>query len=276
MSSDSAFRDNVAIITGGASGIGRAVGCEMAQRGAVVVLSDINFEGAEEVASTIKDSGGKATAAQLDVTNSEEVQKLVEDTAEKHGRLDYIFNNAGIAIAGEVRDMSLEDWRRIIDINLWGVVYGTTAAYPLMIKQGSGHIVNIASTAGLVGFPTLASYCTTKHAVVGLSTSLRHEAAGFGVKVSVVCPGFIKTGIFDAATVLNMKREDVLAKADEVSMDVDKAALKIVRGVEKNRMIINFPFHARFLWWLHRLLPSSISPLMAKGIRDYREMRIES
>jgi NAD(P)-dependent dehydrogenase (short-subunit alcohol dehydrogenase family) len=276
MSANSTFKDKVTIITGGASGIGRAVGLELARRGAVLVLSDVNIDGAEEVASAIRDSGGKATAEHLDVTDPEKVQKLVEETAAEHGRLDYIFNNAGIAVAGEVRDMSLEDWRRIVDINLWGVIHGTMAAYPLMIGQGFGHIVNVASVAGLVGIPTLASYSTTKHAVVGLSTSLRHEAAGLGVKVSVVCPGFIKTGIFDAATVLNMDREETLAKADPVSMDVENAALKIVRGVEKNKMIINFVLHARIAWWLHRLLPSSLSPIMAAVVKDVRKMRIEA
>lgn len=276
MSHDSPFKEKVAIVTGGASGIGRAVSQEMARRGTALVVSDINSKGAEETASGITGAGGKARAAHLDVTKAEDVQKLVEETASEYGRLDYIFNNAGIGIAGEVRDMSLDDWRRIIDINLWGVIYGTTAAYPLMIKQGFGHIVNTASTAGLSGFPTLASYCATKHAVVGLSTSLRHEAADFGVKVSVVCPGFVRTGIFEATTVLKAKREDILAKADPMSMDVDKAALKILRGVEKNKQIINFPFNARLAWWLHRLNPSILSPLKAKAMRDFRKTRIES
>lgn len=271
-----AFTGKVAIVTGGASGIGRAVSEEMARRGAMLVVTDINADGADEVCAGIAVAGGKAKAACLDVTKAEDVQRLVEETAAEYGRLDYIFNNAGIAIAAEIRDMSLEDWRRIIDINLWGVIYGTMAAYPLMIGQGFGHIVNTASTAGLVGFPTLGAYCTTKHAVVGLSTSLRAEAAAFGVKVSVVCPGFIRTGIFEAATVLKMSRDEVLEKADAVSMGVEQAALKILRGVEKNKMIVNFPFHARFLWWLHRLNPSATAPIMAKAIKDSRAHRIDT
>ncbi len=270
------FKDKVVIVTGGASGIGRAVCNELGRRGAVLALADIDTERAEKAASEITDAGGRARALRVDVTNADEVQRLVTETAEEHGRLDYIFNNAGIAIIGEVRDMSLESWRKIVDVNLWGVIYGTMAAYPLMIEQGFGHIVNIASAAGLVGIPMFASYCATKHAVVGLSTALRHEAAGFGVNVTVVCPGFIRTELFENSELLNARREDATAQVEAMSMKVQSAALKIIRGVEKNKSIINFPFSARFLWWLHRLHPSSLSPLLSKSVRDFRANRVES
>lgn len=270
------FKDKIVIVTGGASGIGRAVCNELGRRGAVLTLADIDTERLEKAASEISDAGGRARALRVDVTKADEVQKLVAETAGEHGRLDYIFNNAGIAIVGEVRDMTLDNWRKIVDVNLWGVIYGTMAAYPLMIEQGFGHIVNIASAAGLVGVPMLASYCTTKHAVVGLSTSLRHEAAALGVNVSVVCPGFIRTELFENAELLNARREEATAQVESISIKVESAALKIIRGVEKNKSIINFPFSARFLWWLHRLYPPSLSPLLAKGVRDFRAKRVES
>jgi short-subunit dehydrogenase len=110
-----------------------------------------------------------------------------------------MLNNAGIALGGEVRDMDLEHWRRILDVNLWGVIHGTTAAYQVMVKQGFGHIVNTASLGGLIPEPMATAYATTKHAVVGLSTSLRAEAAELRVKVSVVCPGFVQTRTFIVA-----------------------------------------------------------------------------
>ncbi len=121
----------------------------------------------------------------------------------------------------------------------------------------------------------IAGYCVTKHAVVGLSSSLRAEAVAFGVKVSVVCLGFVQTGIFEAATVLNARREDMIAKAEPLSMNVNQAARKILRGVERNKQIINFPFSARLIWWLHRLHPSIPALLMRKGIKDFRAIRIE-
>jgi NAD(P)-dependent dehydrogenase (short-subunit alcohol dehydrogenase family) len=271
-----AFEDKIAIMTGGASGIGFAVAKELAQRGSVLVLADINAEGAEKAAGEIVTAGGKAHATCVDVTRAGQVERLVGETAEKYGRLDYMFNNAGIAIIGEVRDMTLDDWRRIVDINLWGVIYGTMAAYPLMIEQGFGHIVNIASVAGLIGIPTFASYCTTKHAVVGLSTALRAEAAAFGVNVSVVCPGFVRTELFENSTLLKANREEATSTAEKAAIKVDDAALKIVSGVEKNKSIINFPLSARIGWWLHRLQPSILSSLMNRWLTDFRALRVDS
>ncbi len=270
MASTSSFKDKITIVTGAASGIGRALCDEMGRRGATIIATDINQEGAEEVASTITAAGGKAHAALLDVTRAEDVQKLVEDTAASHGQLDYIFNNAGIAVAGEVYDMSLDHWRHIIDINLWGVIYGTHAAYPIMVKQRSGHIVNVASTAGLVAFPTCTPYATTKHAVVGLSSSLREEAIEFGVKVSAVCPGFIKTNIFEAAVMVNASRDGLVSTAEEAGIGADKAATKILRGVERNQRIINFPGQARLFWLLHRLHPDALGFVYRRMVRELR------
>ncbi|MCP4591902.1 MAG: SDR family oxidoreductase, partial [bacterium] len=196
----SKFQAKIAIVTGGASGIGQALCKELARRGAAsVVVADVNAEVAREVAEAITTAGGRARAAELDVTQAEAVQALVEQTVSEHGRLDYMFNNAGIAIEGEVRDMTLDQWRRIVDVNLWGVIYGTTSAYRVMVGQGFGHIVNTSSGAGLAPVALGTAYSATKHAVVGLSTLLRAEGAGLGVKVSVVCPGAIRTGIVDAS-----------------------------------------------------------------------------
>jgi NAD(P)-dependent dehydrogenase (short-subunit alcohol dehydrogenase family) len=122
------------------------------------------------------------------------VQALVSDLVARYGVLDYIFNNAGISVCADARDLEIAHWRKVIDVNLMGVVYGTHAAYQQMVKQGHGHIVNIASLAGLVPFPTNAPYAASKHAVVGLSLSMRTEGEALGVKVSAVCPGFSVSG----------------------------------------------------------------------------------
>lgn len=276
------FKAKVAIVTGGASGIGRALCEELGQRGAEVIVTDINVAGARQVVSTIVTTGGRARAVYLDVSRAEDVQKLIDETASEHGRLDYMFNNAGIGIMGEMRDTSLEHWRRVIDVNLWGVIYGTTAAYSLMVRQGFGHIVNTASGAGLISVPTLASYTATKHAVVGLSTSLRPEAAGLGVRVSVVCPGVVQTGIFDAITLLGVWREDgparmnaMLTRTPFKLMSATRAARAILRGVARNQAIIIFPFHARLLWWLYRLHPALLAPGSRLMVKYFRTLRSE-
>src|SRR5437870_2348952 len=177
------FKDKIAIVTGGASGIGRCLSSDLARRGAVVVIADINFEAAEEAVDAILTEGGIAFAARLDVTCADDVQSLVDETIAHHGRLDYMFNNAGTTVIGEVRDLGLDECRRVMDVNFWGVLHGTYAAYQAMVRQGFGHIVNVASGYGLTPGPTLVPYSASKHAVVGLSQSLRAEAADLGVKV---------------------------------------------------------------------------------------------
>ena len=263
----------VAVVTGGASGIGRALCEELARRGALAVVSDINLEGAEAVAAAIAAGGGRAVAARLDVTRVEDVGRLVEDTVREQGRLDYMFNNAGIGVGGEVRDLSLDHWRQAIDINLWGVIYGTSAAYQAMLRQGSGHIVNTASAAGLVGEPGLTAYSLTKSAVITLSTALRAEAEDLGVQVSVVCPGFVDTAIYENAIGVKIDKDEFLAKLPVRLVPAPDAARAILRGVERNQAMIVFPFYARLLWWLTRIHPGALHRFHRKTLANLRAMR---
>jgi NAD(P)-dependent dehydrogenase (short-subunit alcohol dehydrogenase family) len=265
----SAFRDKVAIVTGGASGIGKAVGQELARRGAVVVLADVRSAEAEDVARSIVSAGGRARAVTLDVTDAGAVAALVDGVADEHGRLDYMFNNAGIAIGGETRDLSQADWDRTLAVNLHGVVHGLVPAYRRMLAQGHGHIVNTASTAGLVPAPGLAPYAASKFAVVGLSTTVRAEAARYGVKVSAVCPGIIETPLLDHSEIRGMDREQVRTRMRLTPYAVDAAALDILAGVERNLPIIVFPTHARVLWYLNRYSPALLRWFMARELRRF-------
>ncbi len=266
------FKDTTAIVTGGGSGIGRALCRELGKRGAVVIAADVNLKGAKETAASIP----KAKAASLDVTKPEDVKKLIHDAANEHGKLDYIFNNAGIVVIGEARDLDDEHWRRHIDVNLMGVVYGTTTAYKLMVKQGFGHIINIASMAGLMGTPTLAPYSLTKHGVVGLSTALRAEGKGLNVKVSVVCPGLVQTPMATGIKALNADTEKFLAPITNIFISAEKTARLILDGVAKNKAIIVFPFAARLAWWLYRLHPSLAAPFARKMIKSFRSVRLDA
>jgi len=260
------FADKVAIITGGASGIGRALGAALVQRGTRVVLADVNGEAAQAAASALGPSGA-ATSATLDVTDAASVERVVSEVVGTHGRLDYLFNNAGIAIMGDARHMTLTDWNRIVDVNLRGVIHGISAAYPIMIRQGFGHLVNTASLAGLTPTPGATGYAATKHALVGLSLSLRGEAAAYGVRVSVVCPGFIDTPIKDATRWLNTDRDAVLRSIPFRLYPPDACARDILRGVARNHAIIVVTTPAKIAWLLYRLAPR----LMLRWVQSFAQ-----
>jgi NAD(P)-dependent dehydrogenase (short-subunit alcohol dehydrogenase family) len=254
------------VVTGGASGIGRALVEELAARGARVVVADLNEAKGEEVARA---AGGRAV--RLDVTDAAAVQKVVDDVVEEHGQLDYMFNNAGIAIAGEMLDLTLEDWYRTLDVDLKGVVHGVYAAYRVMAKQGSGHIINTASMAGLVPSVALAPYAAAKHGVVGLSTSLRVEGEQYGVRVSVVCPGVIETGMQQAIELRNIDRERMLAAMPIKPCAARDCARAILRGVERNDGIILVTAHCKALVALHRYTPALYTAFARKQLKEGKE-----
>jgi NAD(P)-dependent dehydrogenase (short-subunit alcohol dehydrogenase family) len=176
--------------------------------------------------------------------------------------LDYLFNNAGIGVVGPVQKYELEDWYRVIDVNLRGVINGVHAAYPLMLRQGFGHIVNTASMAGLVPAPSTASYAASKFAVVGLSNSLRCEAAAAGVRVSVLCPGVIRTPALDQGgkygkMLLPVPPELLRRQWERLHpMAPERFAEIALRAIEKNPAIIVVPSWWKIGWWLNRLSPS--------------------
>ena len=264
----------VAVVTGAGSGIGEAISLELARGGARVIVADIDEDAAARVAAAITDSGGQAAANRVDVSREEDITRLVADTAAAYGRLDYQFNNAGIAIGGDARDLTLGHWRRVLDVDLYGVLYGTLAAYPIMAGQGFGHIVNTSSGAGLVPMPLNAPYCTAKHGVVGLSLSLRHEGADLGVKVSVVCPGFVRTKIFDSAVVVNMPREPTDRTPGRLKMmEAAQAARVILDGVARNRAVIAFPGYIRLAWRVSCLFPRLVDRTAPRQIREVRMYR---
>ena len=256
------FNGATAIVTGAASGIGRALAEELAKRGCEVVLADLQIELAEEVASGILSSGGKGKTVKIDVTDFPVMEQLVQDTVKRTGRLDYMFNNAGIVIGGYVRHYSIEDWNRVVDVNLRGVINGIQAVYKVMVEQGFGHIVNTASMAGLMPGPGNVAYTTTKHAVVGLSTSLRAEAARLGIRVSVLCPGVIRTPILEGGgkygkMLIDIPPEQVRRLWERLKpMSPGLFAEKVLNCVAKNRAIIIVPAWWKMYWWMNRLSPS--------------------
>jgi NAD(P)-dependent dehydrogenase (short-subunit alcohol dehydrogenase family) len=251
----------IAIVTGAASGIGHALARALAARGDVGALADIDGTAARAAANALPDARGYA----VDVRDADAVAAVVDDVVSEHGRLDLIVNNAGIGVGGDVLELSLAHWDRVIDVNLRGVVHGVAAAYPVMARQRDGHIVNIASLAGLVPSPLLAPYAATKHAVVGLSQSLRVEAAARGVRVTTVCPGFVDTPILDKGGPADLPRsrfaEHTRALALRVSgrlYEADALAADILAGIDRNRAVVVAPRRARAIWLAHRIAPALV------------------
>lgn len=272
----SGFSQAVAIVTGSASGIGKALSEELAQRGCDVVLADLQIQLAEETAAGIRKAGGKAEAFEVDVTQFAMVADLVQKTAARKGRIDFMFNNAGIGIGGEVRAFSIQDWDRIIDVNFRSVTNGVQAVYSLMINQGFGHIVNTASMAGLGPTPLSVAYSATKHAVVGLSNSLRAEAAAYGIRVSVICPGVIRTPILTGGkygkVLMRAPAEKLLTMWERLKpMAPHRFAPKVLDAVACNKAIIIVPAWWKLAWYLHRLAPSLGIHLAGKSFQDARK-----
>lgn len=192
------LRDQIAIITGGAMGIGEATARRFAAEGASVVIGDVAGEAARRVVKGITTSGGRAVYFQVDVRQPEEVEGLITAAMETFGGLDLLVNNAGIALARSTTDTSLEEWERVLGVNLTGAWLCARAAIPAMIRQGGGAIVNVASNAGLVGFPNLAAYCASKGGLVQLTKAMALDCAPHHIRVNAVCPGHTRTPMGDA------------------------------------------------------------------------------
>jgi NAD(P)-dependent dehydrogenase (short-subunit alcohol dehydrogenase family) len=252
------FEGKVAIVTGGASGIGQSICTYLGRQGAQVVIADRNLDGAEETAASIAAEGGRAEAAYVDVTDSDGLASLIGDTARDLGRIDLLFNNAGIGLNGEFQDVTLTHWKRIVDVNLWGVIYGCHHVYPIMVEQGYGQIVNTASLAGLIPGGLTSPYSAAKYGVVGFTLTLRSEARQYGVKVNALCPGYMRTNI--QRTTENVTAYMNSEKNEQMNANMrfptpEDCIHQIMRGVRRDRAIIVSPRVHKVFWLLHRAVP---------------------
>ncbi|MGH3451039.1 MAG: SDR family oxidoreductase [Haloechinothrix sp.] len=266
------FHGKTAIVTGAASGIGAEIARQLSAGGAIVLVTDITPPSIDKVVGEITARGGTATGMVVDVARRADVQGAVDHVVAAHGRVDYLFNNAGVAIFGEVETVTLDDWDKIIDVNLRGVAYGTTIAYRQMVRQGHGHIVNTASVAGLVPVPLQAHYCATKHAVVGLSKTLSVEAAEHGVAVTAFCPAFVESGMFDNNTFRGtMEGADARRLVPIKPLPADVAVRRLLRGLGRRRRFVITPFYGRLGWWLERFSPQLSGRLHRLTLRETRK-----
>ena len=256
------FNGRVVAVTGAANGIGREMARAFARRGARLVLADIDEVGLLAVKGELEGAGVTVYAQPVDVSLAAEVEGFCDNVYREMGRVDVLCNNAGVAVAGDFEEMSLEDLSRVVDTNLCGVIHGCHYFYPRMIAQGGGgHIVNTASAGGLAPFMALTIYCCTKYGVVGLSETLRAEAAQHGIEVSVICPGVIATDIVQRGSIRSGTTRSSPEKLAEITDRVLKlrgypphrVAAATVRAVEKKRGVVRVTPEAYAADWAHRI-----------------------
>ena len=196
----------VIVITGASSGMGEAAARHLAAKGACVVLGARRADRLDALVADIVAAGGNATAVVTDVTKGADVQKLVDAAVESYGRIDVLINNAGVMPLSPLERLMVDEWDRMIDVNIKGVLYGVAAALPYMKAQMSGHIINLSSVAGHVLFPGAAVYCATKFAVRALSEGLRQEVKPYNIRTTIISPGAVKTELLDHITEADVQK----------------------------------------------------------------------
>lgn len=258
------FSGQVVVVTGGAKGLGRGLAEALARAGARVVVGDVDLAAAEALCGDLSREGRTASAVHVDVTDPASVERLVTEAVARHGRVDIMVNNAGIAAGGEFEHVPAETMRRVVDIDLLGAAYGTLSAYRQMLRQGGGHIVNVASMLALFPNPLSAAYVAAKHGLSGLTRSVMAEGAAHGIHFTTICPGYIATNLFEAGSFAgSMQKDHVVERIPFRLIDVDTAVARMLTGIAARKPIVVFPFYARALWWIERLSPR----LMDAGLR---------
>jgi len=270
------FRGKVAAVTGAASGIGRSLALQLAQRGCEVAIADVDVEGLGQTAEAVRRRGAGVSATRLDVSDRDAVHDWADKVVVEHGAANLVFNNAGVALGATVDGMSYEDLDWLMGVNFWGVVHGTKAFLPHLKAAGDGHIVNISSVFGFIGIPSQSAYNASKFGVRGFTEALRVELdiEDCGVSCTTVHPGGIKTNIVRnarmSASISELGLDPTEAGSDFEKLfttSPDKAAKVILRGVERDRRRVLIGPDARLFTLLGKLPPQVYQPVMARGAR---------
>lgn len=261
------------LITGAGSGIGRATALHFARHGAVLLLCDLNAQAVAASADEALRSGAAAADTyQVDVSDWDDMQALAAKVRKQHGALDILVNNAGVGMGGDFLSTTIDDWQWVLSINVMGVVHGCKLFLPDMVAAGRGHVVNIASAAGYYAAPDMTAYSASKHAVMGLSESLRSEMADRGIGVSAICPGIINTGII-ASSRMRGSTGEAQAKIGDFyrrrNYGPDKVAEAIEGAILHNRAVVPVSPEAWALYGAKRFTPAALermnrSPLLRR------------
>ncbi len=262
----------VAVVTGAASGIGRALAEALAKRGASLALCDVDGPGLTETMKIVERHQVPLMTSHVDVSDRGAVEAFAKQVEDRFGAANFVFNNAGVALAANVEDQSYEDFEWLMNINFWGVVHGTNSFLPLLKKANHGHLVNVSSVFGLFSVPGQSAYNAAKFAVRGFTEALQQEleAAGSSVGVSVVCPGGIKTNIAKNARVRRTDFagdtvEDFTARFEELARTTPADAAEVIlKGVAQKKRRILIGGDARMMQWIVRLFPTGYPAVLRR------------
>ncbi len=254
----------VAVITGAASGIGRATSIALAGRGCSIALVDIDPQGLEECAELVRAAGTTASVHVADVADKTRMQCLPEEVIAEHGHVHIIVNNAGVSIAQNFADQSIEDIEWIVGINLWGVIYGCKFFLPYLKREDEGHIINVSSMFGIASVPGQSSYSATKFAVRGFSEALHAELSSANIGVTSIHPGTIKTNIIQSSRGMDTEKlSEIQGKFDRYGASPYRVAEKIVRAIESDQLFVRVSPETYVLDWLKRFFPATLHKLIA-------------
>ncbi len=244
----------LALVTGAASGIGRALAIELARAGADLLLVDIDRAGLLETVQRTSPYGRRADWHVLDLGLPDEVSHLIKRVRDDFSSLDILINNAGLAYYGTTHEMSTEQWNRVLAVNLLAPIQLTHALLPLLSERPEAHVMNVCSIAGLVGVNRLAAYNASKFALVGFSESLRAEYGPRGIGVTALCPGLVRTRIFEKA--MTSRDKNVPRFPKWLTSSPELVARRAVRAIRKNQGLVVISAPARVVWWIKRLMPN--------------------
>lgn len=267
------LRGRTALVTGAASGIGRASALAFAQRGANLALCDVDEEALAETEAAARRLGVDVLSRRVDVARAESVQAFADAVHAHVEAVDVLMNNAGVGLGGGVLETSLEDWRWIVDINLFGVVHGIHHFVPAMVRRGrGGHVVNVASMAAFAASSALPAYVTTKYAVLGLSEALREELAPHRIGVTAICPGVINTAIVDSGRMRGAQaspaaRAQMKRLFERRNYTPERVAGNVLKAIQKNRAIAPISPEAWTYYYAKRLAPGLMRWVGAQVIK---------
>ncbi|SFH39961.1 Short-chain dehydrogenase [Pontibacter chinhatensis] len=255
------MRDKVVLITGGTSGIGKALAFAFGREGAKVAISGRNQQNLDQTSQELSAAGIDNLAVNADVSVEEQCQRMVQETVQKYGRLDVLINNAGISMRALFEDLDLDVLRKVMDINFWGTVYSTKYALPY-IKQVKGSIVGISSIAGYRGLPARTGYSASKFAMHGFLETLRTELLYSGVHVLLACPGFTASNIRNTALAANGQQQGETPREEEKMMSAEEVAERILKATIQRKRDLVMTTQGKLAVWVNKLFPSLADKLV--------------